>query len=98
MKSKYILNSLKIKYNKIPAKLFQTSLPSHAISIYCYMASCAEEFNPSVRNIAKSLTISPPTVLKYINKLLDRNIITKFQQGGSNRFTIYEFIDPKNWK
>lgn len=98
MKNKLQLNKMKKNYCKIPVKLFYINLSPTAVSIYCFMASHTEEFNPSIKFIAKTLNIAKGTVIRYITELENRNIIKCIRRGGSKIVTEYEFCYIKDWK
>lgn len=98
MRNRNKLSTMKKKYIKLPNKLLLLGLNSHSISIFTYMASVPEDFNPSVKTICKAVKLSAPTVIKYIKELMQHNVINKYAQGGSNTFTKYEFVNPENWR
>lgn len=101
MKNKNLLNLLIMKdggYYKVPNRLYSLNLPMGTIAVYSYLLSCAEDFNPAGRVIAKALKISRTTVHKHLKELCDHNLIKMIQRGGKNRITKYQFCNPKDWK
>lgn len=101
MRNKETLGKLLIKsggYYKAPNKLYSMELSMGAIAIYNYLISCAEDFNPAGRVIAKTLKISRTTVHKHLNELCERNLITCIEPGGRNKITKYSFNNIKDWK
>lgn len=98
MRNRNKLGKMRKDYCKIPNKLFNSELSSTAVSIYCFMASHSEEFNPSIKFISKALKIAKGTVIKYINELENRNIIKCIRPGGQRIVTEYEFVSINEWK
>lgn len=98
MTGKRNLNSMKKGYFKIPFKLIQMDLPAYSLSIYLFLASQIEEKNPSIRDIANKLQISPATAFNYLNILLKYNIIRVIEKGGLGRNSHYAFVNPKEWR
>lgn len=100
MKNRELLSSSLIKhggYYKAPNKLFTMNLSMGAITIYNYLLSCPENFNPAGRTIAKTIKISRTTVHKHLNELINRNMIVVIEPGGQNKTTKYEFRPMKDW-
>ena len=85
-------------YYKCPNRIFALNLSIGAITIFNYLISCSEDFYPAGRTISKVLRISRTSVIKYLNELVNRNIIKVIEHGGRNRVTKYEFIKPSEWK
>lgn len=74
------------------------NLHAYAIAMYCYMASNAEDFHPSLEHMAKSIHISKPTAWKYIEVLIKHNMIQRYKIGGKGIVSEYLFTPPKEWK
>ena len=98
MHNKTKLSKLKKLYVKIPSKLLNMDLHPLSISIYLFMASCAEDFNPSVRHMARKLKMTAPTIIKYVAELENRNIIKRLSTGGIKVLNRFSFNDPSTWK
>ena len=92
------IHGIKIGYTKTITKIFYRGLDSISISLYVYLCSCTEKFNPSVTTIAKRLQISRPTVIKRLQILQWHNIIRCKTVGTSYKSTVYEFLPPEDWK
>lgn len=90
--------SLKRNYFKSTNKIFYSGLDSRTIAVYCFMSSCSEEFNPSVRYISKTLGISKSTVSKAIHTLCERHIISQMKGATKGHSAEYEFVNPVFWK
>lgn len=73
-------------------------LSSNALALFNYLASCAEDFDPSKKQVCKILKLSRPTIYKVYKELEIHNIVRKYSRGGNHRTTKYEFINPKEWK
>ena len=97
MQNKSKLAKLKRMYVKIPSKIVDINLSAQSVSIYLYMASCAEGFNPSIRYIGKKLLMAPGTVIKYVEELENRNIIKRISTGGIKKLNKFSFVDPSQW-
>lgn len=98
MKNKTRLNSLKTNFVKTTTKIFKMGLDSSTIAVYFYLCSCTEEFNPSVRNIAKFTKLSPTTVAKAMNKLKELNVIEQVAYARKGTTAKYMFIAPDHWR
>lgn len=97
MKNKQKLNHLRSNYFKSTIKIFQMGLDSSAIAVYCYMSSCNEAFDPSVRYMSLRLHMNKNTVTRAVNTLLARNIISLLAAPRRGHTTKYEFVDPEKW-
>lgn len=98
MKNKTRLNKLKKDFFKAPTKIFRMDLDSSTVLVYCYMASCSEKFNPSIRTISNVLRISNSTASDAINKLKDMNIIQMNQPLKKGFRAEYKFMPPDQWR
>ena len=97
MKNKKLINSIKKGYVKIPDKIFEMGLKPELIGVYCYLVKQSEEFNPSVRTIEKHLNVSRNTAGKYVQKLVDLNIIKLVKGHSVGKPAEYEFVKPNEW-
>lgn len=100
MKNRNLLSESLVKnggYHKSPNKLYNVGLSVGSIAIYNYLSSCAEDFNPAGRVIAKALKISRTTVHKHLKELCNRNMIKCIEPGGKNRTSKYAFLNIKDW-
>ena len=68
-----------------------------AITVYCYLASCSEDFHPSNRMICDKLNITYNTLTKYLNELKNQKIIAVHIQGNNTRATQYKFTQQSEW-
>jgi DNA-binding MarR family transcriptional regulator len=84
-------------YIKTPGKLYKISLSITAIGLYIYLASNREEFNPSVKVMAKALGVAPGTIEKYLKELKTRNLIKLIKPGGEKVISEYEFVPLSEW-
>lgn len=98
MKNKVELNKLNANYFKLPLKIHKINLSCGAIATYGYLASCGEDYYPSINTIRKALKISKNTVIKHLKELEARNIIKCFERGYIGKVSKYEFINIKEWK
>jgi predicted transcriptional regulator len=98
MNGKSSLNKLKTNYFKIPFQIVNSGLTVVEFAVYIFMASCAEEFDPSVRVIAKKLKLSTGTITRGIKGLLNKNIIQCIDQGELGKRSRYKFLPPSVWE
>ena len=68
------------KFFKAPNAIFVLGLDPYEVAVYCYLLSCAGakgECWPSVGTIAHTLSISENTVMKRLELLIEKRLITK---------------------
>ena len=68
------------KFFKAPNEIFVLGLDPYEVAVYCYLLSCAGvkgECWPSVGTIAHTLSISENTVMKRLELLIEKRLITK---------------------
>jgi hypothetical protein len=100
MKNKKLLqNSIKGHYTKIPNKLFELGLPPQLASVYVYLISLPEDFNPSITNICNKVRISRPTAMKHLRWLEGCNMIKRISKGNnlSHKISMYELRPINEW-
>lgn len=99
MKNKEQLNKAKYHYIKIPNKIVEMGLNPLAISLYIYLCSFSEDFNPSLRRMTKDLGLARNTVYKYLNVLKSRNIIKEISPSSieQHKSAEYAFVNPNEW-
>jgi DNA-binding MarR family transcriptional regulator len=98
VKNKSRLNQLRTNWFKTTTQIFQANLDPHSIAVYCYLCSVSEGFNPSVRHMAKVLSMSKSTIKRAIDTLKDRNIIRMSSGPALGKSTHYEFVAPERWQ
>lgn len=99
MKNRTLISKLKGHFTKLPNRLLRLpNLSSDAKFMFWVMAAQAEEFNPHVKFLCEQTGKSKPTVLKILKELQSRNIIKKYKQGYKGSPSLYEFINPKDWR
>lgn len=98
MRNKAYLNKLKKYYHKIPIKLYLMDLSIESIAVYCFLASCAEDFNPSMSFVSIRLKISRKRLQRCYAELEDTNIIKCVHKGFKNTTKKFEFVPYSNWK
>jgi DNA-binding MarR family transcriptional regulator len=91
------LQSEKQPFGVIPKRIMTTQvLTPFQKLFYAWLLSNDPLFNPSLRFIAKELSVSLQTVFKARNKLVECNLIRVISRG--RRSAVYHFIDPRYWK
>jgi len=73
------------------------NLSPGSISLYCFLLSGLETFDPSVRWAARKLNVSNNTVLKYYTELESRNIIHCYKKGYVGCVSKWEFVGVDKW-
>lgn len=97
MLNKGRLNQLEKDFFKTSNKIFRMGLSCEAIALFCYLSSCNEEFNPSVKYAANKLRLHRNTVSKAFQELEHNNIIRRVSEPQRGVSTKYEFINPDKW-
>jgi predicted transcriptional regulator len=97
MRNKNKINSLKKGYIKVPYEVMTKGLSVTAMGLYMWLLSKSEDFEPNVVYIRRELKLSRNTVYKYLNELLENNIIRVREKGFKGRATKYELVGPKLW-
>lgn len=97
MQGKFGLSKMRSNYTKVPNKIFTLNLPAISLAIYFLLIFCPEEFNPSIGYMCRKLHITKNTVNKYIQVLIDCEVITKILQGNFKYRSEYKLNPPKNW-
>lgn len=97
MKNKDKMNEMRKGYFKIPHRITTLGISATGLGLYLWLISHSEEFNPSVSQIRRELSLSRPTVYKYIGELLSCNLIKVKLKGFKGRSTVYELVSPKEW-
>jgi hypothetical protein len=64
-------------FARVPSRVIDIDLSPHALKIYIYLLCQAEEFNPSIRLIAKRTHMSKNTVKKYLDEMIERRVISR---------------------
>jgi predicted transcriptional regulator len=99
--------NIKMGYTKIHNRIFLLNLSPVSALVFFYYVSCTEEFNPSIRHTAKTLNISPSTVVSSNKELELAGMIKKIEQGyisltkgdlTGGKVTKYSLCHPDNWK
>lgn len=97
MQNRNRFRDVKKGYFKSITKIFHMGLSSSEIAVYCYLCSCTEEFNPSVRVIARYCRLSKDTVSDALGSLQRRGMIRLVVQGQRGQSARYAFIHPDKW-
>lgn len=97
MINKAFINNLKVNYHKAPLRIYEVGLAPGPVAVYNYLASCGENYHPSYRQIAKVFGISKNTAMKYVEILINRNIIRLVSKGKKDENNIYAFTNPDKW-
>lgn len=109
MLNKNKFNKIKNKkgFTGVPNKILSLNLDSQTFHVFFYYVSCTEEYNPSVRTVAKTLNLAPSTVVKINKHLENAGLIKKIEQGtvilekgkaAGGKVTKYSLCHPDNWK
>ena len=85
-------------YFKIPSKATFLELPGQALGLYVFLASLEEEFNPSIRFLARKLKMAKISISRNLDLLASRNLIRLISHGDLKEPNKYEFVNPKEWK
>lgn len=101
--SKYLSNRNNISnYFPLPNKVFSLGLCSGEIAVYAYLMFCEDrktyQCHPSYKTIGQAIGVSKNTVKKYVDKLVDKQLITTAptsvitskgeKRNGNLRYTI----------
>jgi predicted transcriptional regulator len=73
------------------------NISQKALIVYIYMCNCAEDFNPSITRISKSVKLNRKTVLSAIKELISLNIIGIVKLGDRKKVTEYKLEPPIKW-
>lgn len=115
MRNKNQFNKIKNAkgFTGLPNKILGMNLTSAQFHVFYYYVSCTEEFDPSVRITAKTLNLSPSTVVNINKQLEEAGMIVKVEQGSvvisskaagvaqraeGGRVTKYALCHPNKWK
>jgi len=97
------MSQINTGYFKTPNAVFSLDLPLVCIGMYCYFLSCGEDFNPSIPIICKVLGINKNTCYKYLNILIQCNLIRVVSSGHRKLdgkpsvSAVYSLVGPKLW-
>ncbi len=97
MRHKQNLNKLRRDFFKTTNKIFRMNLDPTTVTVYCYLCSCNEEFNPSVRYVALKLGLSKTTVSRAFLALESTNVIRLIGNPRRGQTTRWEFVSPQEW-
>lgn len=89
---------MKRDYFKVPTKIYRIGLSPGAIILFCYLASCSEEFNPSLRYVSSVLKLSVNSLRKYYKELQEKNVIKCYFKGFKGISAKYMFEPINKWK
>ena len=81
-------------YTITPNALYKLKISSNAKTLFGYLASCGEDFNPNQRSIAKHLNIARDTVRKAIEELVAANMIAI---NTNHKKDIYILNEESDW-
>lgn len=100
MKNKEKINQLKTDWFKTSTKIFDLRLDSYAISVFCYLSSCSEDYHPSIREIADKIGVNKNTVSRAIKNLIICNVLVRLSFGTSKnkKTSKFEVNNPDKWK
>lgn len=97
MQNRTYFTKLKKTYTKIPNKIYHIGLSSNAIFLFSVLASLPEDFNPSVYYLAKRVYWSRNTVYKYLNELINSNILILVTPASEGQIATYKFSEISDW-
>ena len=104
-RNRKVITDLVSEYTKVPNRLFElaASIPKAerriycvAISVYSLFAGSAVRFNPSVRYLARRLTVSKDTVRKAIRLLVRLRLLIPGEHINGYRI-YYTITHPCEW-
>lgn len=79
---------MKGQFFQIDNNIFNLKLDPYEFQIYCYLVSCAGskgECWPSVNTMARMLQLSPNTISKKIDSLIDKHFLEKMGTTSKNK-------------
>jgi hypothetical protein len=94
--NKKFLKQVRSDYAKVPNRIFRIGLSLHAIGLYTYLTSGAEEFHPNMRMIQAHLKIGVNKVYAAYRELLLHNVIS-IERKKRGMATLYSFVSPTLW-
>lgn len=105
MSKNYLRNYLKSEFSQIPNALIEDrTLSATARALFCYLAVKPDSWEFYMRDIAKALQISAPTLRKIVVELHKAGWIDDAGQGrasdgkfGAKIFSIFPNKRPKDW-
>lgn len=105
MAKNYLRNHLRSEFSQIPNALIEDrTLSATARALFCYLAVKPDSWEFYMRDIAKALQISAPTLRKIVVELHEAGWIDDAGQErsadgkfGAKIFSIFPNKSPKNW-
>lgn len=86
---KYPSRDAVTNYFPMPKEIFYFGLNAYEIAIYCYLMYCEDRKTytcyPSMNTIARALRLSRNTIMKYVNSLEEKHLITTQRSTYRNR-------------
>lgn len=86
-------------YIKVPDSILTLNISTTAITVFIFMLSCSDNFNPSVRFMSKVLSISVNSIRKAVNELIETNVIERDESYMVGRKIMhYSFCSPTGYR
>lgn len=94
--SNYSKECSKGPYSLVTESIWDTSISTHAKTVYIYLTSNDEGFHPSKSEIARRTGMTHRTVITALNTLKKYNMI-KIYSTGSNTIDRFKILSIKEW-
>lgn len=97
MRGKKLVSNPRRDYVKVSSEVFKLKIHPTCGYLLCFLMYLPEDFNPSVGYLMKQVGCSRNTVLKYMNLLIELNILERTFEGYKGKRSEYRFKPLNEW-